>query len=119
MPRSGSTASIAHLLVPGSLRQALERTRAGLRAVDGDYLLGRFSYADIAMAVVLEGIAPMAQVDPPLGPATRRCWSDPALAEEFEDLLHWRQRLTACTLAGGTVSQRAEAAALSRRALHA
>ncbi|HEY5851005.1 MAG TPA: glutathione S-transferase family protein [Lysobacter sp.] len=84
-----------HLLVPGSLRIALERTRAGLQASGGDYLLGSFSYADIAMAVVLEGIAPVAKVEPPLGPATRRCWSDPLLAAEFEDLLRWRERLMA------------------------
>ncbi|NTX50057.1 glutathione S-transferase family protein [Myxococcus sp. CA039A] len=84
-----------HLVVPGSLRQALERTRAGLRASGGEYLLGRFSYADVTMAVVLEGIAPAARIEPPLGPATRRCWSDEALAGEFDDLLKWRARLVA------------------------
>ncbi|MFC3816149.1 hypothetical protein [Lysobacter sp. GCM10012299] len=86
-----------HLLVPGSLRIALQRTRDGLQASGCDFLLGRFSYADITMAVVLEGIAPAARIDPPLGPATRRCWSDAALAAEFEDLLRWRQRLVAGT----------------------
>ncbi len=84
-----------HLLVPGSLRIALEHSRAGLQASGSDYLLGSFSYADITMAVVLEGIAPAAVIQPPLGPATRRCWSDPALAMEFEDLLRWRERLVA------------------------
>jgi glutathione S-transferase len=58
-----------------------------------DYLLGRFSYADIAMTVVLETVMPAARTEPPPGPATRRCWSDPALAEEFQDLLLWRSRL--------------------------
>ncbi|AKQ63821.1 hypothetical protein A176_000733 [Myxococcus hansupus] len=84
-----------HLVVPGSLRQALERTRAGLLAAGGDHLLGRFSYADVIMAVVLEAVAPAAQIEPPLGPATRRCWSDDALAGEFADLLQWRARLVA------------------------
>lgn len=84
-----------HLLVPGSLRIALERTRAGLQASACDYLLGSFSYADITMAVVLEGIAPAATIEPPLGPATRHCWSDAAMATEFEDLLRWRERLVA------------------------
>jgi glutathione S-transferase len=83
----------AHLAVPGSLRHALERTRDGLRASGGEHLLGAFSYADIAMAVVLETIAPAAHTEPPLGPATRCCWSDPALAAEFADLLQWRTRL--------------------------
>jgi glutathione S-transferase len=84
-----------HLLVPGSLRRALERTRAGLQAGGGDHLLGCFSYADIAMAVVLEAVAPAAKIEPPLGPATRRCWSDDVLASEFADLLQWRDRLLA------------------------
>ncbi len=83
----------AHLAVPGSLRRALDRTREGLLASGGGHLLGAFSYADIAMAVVLETIAPAAHAEPPLGPATRRCWSDPTLAAEFADLLQWRARL--------------------------
>lgn len=82
-----------HLLVSGSLRRALEHTRAGLRAAGSEHLLGRFSYADIVMAVVLEAIAPAAKIKPPLGPAMRRCWSDDALAREFVDLLQWRDRL--------------------------
>lgn len=84
-----------HLEAPGALRHALVRTREGLRASRCDYLLGQFSYADIVMAVVLEAIAPAARTQPPLGPATRRCWSDPVLALEFEDLLDWRGRLAA------------------------
>lgn len=85
----------AHLVQPGALRRALEATRAALASHGGDHLLGTFGYADIAMAVVLETIAPVARTVPPLGPATRRCWSDPALAEEFRDLLDWRARLAA------------------------
>lgn len=84
-----------HLVRDGALREALQRTRLGLRAAGGDHLLGRFSYADITMAVVLESIAPMARTQPRLGPATHRCWCDPALASEFEDLLQWRARLAA------------------------
>lgn len=83
----------AHLATTGSLRQALLRTRAGLEQSGSDFLLGEFSYADICMAVPLEVIAPIAQHEPPLGPATQRCWQDPALAQEFADLLAWRDRL--------------------------
>ncbi|ALN80975.1 glutathione S-transferase N-terminal domain-containing protein [Lysobacter antibioticus] len=82
-----------HLLVPGSLRRALERLREGLHRSGSGYLFDRFGYADISMAVVLEGIAPSARTEPPLGPAHRRCWSDPQLADEFADLLDWRASL--------------------------
>ncbi|HRN61291.1 MAG TPA: glutathione S-transferase family protein [Luteimonas sp.] len=85
----------AALLVEGSLRRALLETRRALAASGGDFLLGRFSYADIAMIVVLECVAPVARTVPPLGPATRRLWRDPVLAEEFADMIDWRSRLLA------------------------
>ncbi len=85
----------AHLVVPGSLRSALLFTRTKLQQVGDDFLLGSFSYADIAICVVLETVAPLMRTDPPLGPATRACWGEPALAEEFADLLRWRARLIA------------------------
>ncbi len=87
----------AHLAKPGVLRRALMQTRESLAQSDTDYLLGRFTYADIAMAVVLEVIAPIAKTEPPLGPATLLCWNNAALASEFEDLLDWRGRLAATT----------------------
>ena len=85
----------AALAVDGSLRRALLRMREALAASGGEFLLGRFGYADIAMCVVLECVAPIARTTPPLGPATRRHWRDEALAREFEDLLAWRRRLLA------------------------
>jgi len=85
----------AALAVDGSLRQALLRMRETLAASGGDFLLGRFGYADIAMCMVLECVAPIARTTPPLGPATRRHWQDDALAREFDDLLAWRRRLLA------------------------
>lgn len=85
----------AHLLNANALREALLRTREALEQSDSDYLSGRFSYADIAMATVLEVIAPIARVAPPQGPATQQCWKDLALAEEFKDLVEWRDRLAA------------------------
>ncbi len=83
----------ADLVVPGALHSALSATQEVLNSVQGDYLLGEFSYADITMAVVVEMIAPIAQVEPPLGPATTQCWQDKELAEEFSDLIAWRDRL--------------------------
>lgn len=85
----------AHLAKPGAIRNALVAIRKRLDEVNGNYLLGNFSYADITMAVVLEVIAPIADVEPPLGPATQQCWHDAALANEFKDLLAWRDRLAA------------------------
>ncbi len=83
----------AHLEEPGAMRAALMRTREVLAETGSDYVLGRFSYADIAMAVVLEIVAPIAHTEPSLGPATKSCWNDPTLGAEFEDLLQWRDRL--------------------------
>jgi len=85
----------AHLYQPGAIRNALEVTRNGLSESSNDYLLGEFGYADITMAVVLEVIAPIARTEPPLGPNTERCWHDHELAEEFDDLIQWRNRLAA------------------------
>lgn len=85
----------AHLANAGALRDALIRTRDTLAQTESDYLLGDFSYADMAMAVVLEVIAPVARHEPPLGSATQRCWNDQALSDEFKDLLAWRDRLAA------------------------
>ena len=85
----------AHLLKTGALEQGLIRTREGLIKSNSDYLLGDFSYADIAMAVVLEVIAPIANVEPPLGPATQELWNEPVVAEKFQDLVAWRNRLAA------------------------
>ncbi len=85
----------AHLATADALLHALEKTRERLAQDDSDFLLGSFSYADIAMAVVLEVVAPIAFTNPPLGPATQNCWNQPELAREFEDLIAWRNRLAA------------------------
>lgn len=85
----------AGLVEQGAMHQALKQTREGLAHSENDYLLGQFSYADIAMAVVLEVIAPIADTQPPLGPATQRCWNNPTLAVEFKNLVEWRDRLAA------------------------
>ncbi|MEM1263739.1 MAG: glutathione S-transferase N-terminal domain-containing protein [Pseudomonadota bacterium] len=85
----------AALVQPGSLRLALEQVRETLEKSGGEYLLGRFSYADITMAVVIELVAPIAIAEPPIGPAVQPCWCDSALAEEFADVVVWRDRLAA------------------------
>lgn len=74
-------------------RTHLEATLGELRDALGGrrYILDDFSYADIAMAVVLHFIAPIDRMG--LGPATRRCWTQPDLATEFADLIDWRDTL--------------------------
>jgi glutathione S-transferase len=75
-----------------ALTSVLDELRASLAAVDRSgpkTLLGRFSYADVAMAQAL------AYVEPPafglrLGRAARRSFQNPALKERYADLVAWR-----------------------------
>jgi glutathione S-transferase len=81
-----------------ALRTAFDELRAALRkqasaAGVGDYLLGRFSYADIIAATMLQGVSPVAHRYIPLGPATRRVWTNAELAADYADLIAWRDRL--------------------------
>lgn len=60
------------------------------------YVLGDdLTYADIAMAVTLQPVEPVSDSHLFLGPATRRAWTEPSLAEEFADLLAWRDAVYA------------------------
>jgi glutathione S-transferase len=76
----------------GGLREGLDALRGALRG-GSPHLLGAFSYADIAMATLLQGIAPVEGGHIPLGPATRRAWTRPALSAEYADLVRWRDDL--------------------------
>jgi glutathione S-transferase len=71
----------------------LASLRGGLRG--RDYLLDGFSYADVAMAMTLQILAPVDAKYIPLGPATRRCWTVPSLAKKNADLVAWRDNLYA------------------------
>ncbi|MEP7125602.1 MAG: glutathione S-transferase N-terminal domain-containing protein [Byssovorax sp.] len=64
-------------------------------ALDGRaYLLdGELTYADIAAALALQGVRPVRDAFIRLGPATRTCWTMPALAGRYADLLEWRDQL--------------------------
>jgi glutathione S-transferase len=74
-----------------TIRKALLAVRAALSGQR--YLLGFFSYADIAFATVIQGISPVADRFIKLGPATRAAWTRSDLATEFEDLVAWRDGL--------------------------
>jgi len=76
-------------------REVLEAFRKQRAAGGGEYLLGTFSYADIAAALALQGVVPVRHPTIPMGPATRRIWGHPQLETEYSDLVAWRDQLFA------------------------
>ncbi len=79
-----------------ALRGCLEATEAALAAGGGDYVVGTFSYADIALAQVVNQSLPTdAMGKLRLSDAYREvCFSD-ELAERFSGLMSWRDGLIA------------------------
>jgi glutathione S-transferase len=75
-------------------REALDFALNGVRERLGDrpYLFDRFTYADIVVCSLLQGIAPVDDRYVPLGPGQRAVWTQPALAERYADLVAWRDR---------------------------
>jgi glutathione S-transferase len=72
------------------LRAALARAReaeGGPRT-----LLGSLTYADIAASQAVM-LATPPSFGLKLGPAGRRCWTDPELCERYADLVAWRDAL--------------------------
>ncbi len=58
------------------------------------YLLdGELMYADLAAAMVLQFVRPVRDAFLRLGPATRACWTTPALEQRYADLFEWRDQL--------------------------
>jgi glutathione S-transferase len=85
-------------LPPGAAQQHEDRMRPALDRLRGavaksPYLVGRFTYADIAMATLLQGISPVGAGYIRLGAATRRAWTRPALEAAYADLIRWRDNL--------------------------
>jgi glutathione S-transferase len=76
-----------------TIRRGLERLQADLRG--RDTLLSDFTFADIAAAVALTMVRPVEHPVIPLGPGMRAAFTEPALAEEFGELLAWRDKLYA------------------------
>lgn len=73
------------------LAEGCEKLRAGLGG--RDWLLGRFTYADLTAAIGLSFVRPHERA--PLGPRSRERWTEPDLAERYADLLAWRDRVIA------------------------
>jgi glutathione S-transferase len=78
-------------------RRTLARTLATFRERYGDrpYLFERFSYGDILFCSLLQAVKPVDDRYIRLGPAERIVWTQPALAEEFSDLIRRRDDLYA------------------------
>ena len=76
-------------------REALRREIEALRGALGgrDYVLDTFSWADIVLASIVQGFAPVEDRYIRLGEATRKIWTYRDLAEEFADLVAYRDRL--------------------------
>ncbi len=85
----GTDEEVERGMVP-RLDALAERLR-GREHVEGD----AFSFADVAVATMLQCVRPVDHPRWPIGPATRRAWSEPALAGRFAPLLAWRDRLYA------------------------
>ena len=78
--------------VEATIAAALDELRAarGGRA----YLLdGELTYADLTAAMMLQIVRPVRDTFIRLGPATRACWTMPALEARYADLLEWRDQL--------------------------
>lgn len=76
-----------------ALRAELGAARDALAG--GDWLLERFTHADIAMAVTMQFVDPLPPELVPLGERSRAHWADPELAAAFPDLLAHRDRVVA------------------------
>ena len=83
--------SVSAAQAQASLVEELEVLEGALDG--GRYLLGEFSYADIAMACALHFVEPARERYMPLGAATRASLRDGSLAERFGKLLAWRDEL--------------------------
>jgi glutathione S-transferase len=77
-----------------ALASALGEIRAALgpSGPEPRTLLGTFTFADIAASQALVAAEPPA-FGLKLRPASRRCWSDAALRQEYGDLVAWRDAL--------------------------
>lgn len=75
------------------LRPFLDEVRQQLGT--GPYLGDSFAAADIIAATVLHGLSPHKGRYQTMCPATRRLWARPELAQEYGDLMAWRDGLYA------------------------
>ncbi len=85
-------AALAPADADGVITRTLGELEATLRGKD--YILGSFTFADIAMAATLQFVSPVDDRYVPVG-GVRAAWEDPKLAERFASLVAWRDALYA------------------------
>lgn len=75
--------------------EALDALRAALARSGGKYVLGRFTLADISMCTMMQAVLPVESRYVSMGPGMRAAWTQPLLAEKYEDLVKWRDAIYA------------------------
>lgn len=78
-----------------TLAAHLETVRDTLARSGGAYLLGTLTFADLAVATMLQMVSPIEGPDAHLSDVERPAWTRPALARSFADVLRWRDALYA------------------------
>ena len=81
----------AHLATMRATAEGLRVELGGRAHLHGD----RLGFADLLAASFLQCVSPVDHPLIPLGPATRRAWRRPEIADEFADLLAYRDALYA------------------------
>jgi len=76
-----------------AIETELDGLRAALAIGNGDYLLGRFTYADIAMASVLHIVEPVGEPYVRLPDHVARTFRDADLVRKYRDLVDWRDAI--------------------------
>lgn len=77
-------------------KEWLDRMRSELqklRSAAKPYLCGQFTFADIAMSLSMQFVAPCDSRFLYIEPDIRPCWQQKDLESEFQDLLDWRDHL--------------------------
>ena len=77
--------------VQEQLRHYLQTVRDSVAGKD--FLLGELTYADVTLAMAMQFVAPVDESVIKIGERSRRYWTDEVLAEEFADVMAWRDRV--------------------------
>jgi len=74
------------------MKKALQKARNELSG-SREYIGDSFSAVDMMITTLLQAVQPVETKYVNLGPATRKAWHQRELAEEFRDLLQWRDEI--------------------------
>lgn len=75
------------------LECALAKIRAALQSSRSKYVLGAFTYADIATSMSLQFVKPVRSPYLEIGSATHHAFTHSKLSEKYRDLIEWRDSL--------------------------